>query len=86
MSAPTPKQRAYLSALITRAGMTQEQWMDTVGLREHSPWGVRVRSELITRARMSVWISDLVAKCQTPAHDAGNRVDGAGSDQEGAVS
>jgi len=59
MSAPTPKQLSYLTALINRSGMTREQWEDSVGLREHSPWGVRLRTELITRQRVSIWIDAL---------------------------
>jgi hypothetical protein len=59
MTAPTPKQLAYLNSLITRAGMTQEQWRESVGLYEHSPWGNRLRTELITRQRVSIWIDAL---------------------------
>lgn len=61
MSQPTPKQLSYLTALIARSGMTREQWEDSVGLREHSPWGVRFRSENVTRAAVSVWIDRLIA-------------------------
>ena len=62
MSQPTAKQLSYLNALISKSGMTREQWEDSVGLREHSPWGVRMRSEMITRQRVSVWIDMLRSK------------------------
>lgn len=58
-AAPTDRQRSYLAALIKRAGMTDEEWRDSVGLYETSPWGKRLRTEMITRARMSVWIDQL---------------------------
>lgn len=37
MSAPTEKQKAYLAALIEKAGLTQEEWRESVGLYEKSP-------------------------------------------------
>lgn len=58
-NAPTSKQLSYLSALIERSGMTRTEWEDSVGLLEHSPWGVRMRSEMITRQRVSIWIDAL---------------------------
>lgn len=61
-SAPTPKQTAYLAKLIEQAGMTQEEFRESHGLYEHSPWGRRLRSELITRSRVSLWISELKAQ------------------------
>jgi hypothetical protein len=59
MSTPTEKQLSYLNALITKAGMTQEQFNETRGLYETSPWGKRLRAENITRASVSRWITQL---------------------------
>jgi hypothetical protein len=59
MSNPTPKQLDYLNSLIERAGLTREQFHESTGLYEHSPWGDRLRSELIARANVSRWIDDL---------------------------
>lgn len=59
MSQPTSKQLSYLNSLISKSGMSREQWEDSVGLREHSQWGVRMRSELVTRQRVSIWIDQL---------------------------
>ena len=64
MSNPTPKQLAYLTALIKRAGMTEDQWRDSVGLYEVSPWGRRLRTEAITRTAVSVWIDRLKASIE----------------------
>ena len=61
-NAPTAKQLSFLNDLISRSGMTREQWEDQVGLREHSPWGVRMRSELVTRQRVSIWIDALKSR------------------------
>jgi hypothetical protein len=61
-NAPTQRQLDYLNALITQAGMTQDQFGESVGLYESSPWGKRTRTELITRARVSIWIDQLKAK------------------------
>jgi hypothetical protein len=60
-SEPTPRQLSYLTVLIERSGQTEEQWRESVGLYEHSAWGRRLRTETITRARVSAWISDLRA-------------------------
>ncbi len=62
MSAPTPRQLAYLASLVTRAGLSQDEWRESVGLYEHSPWGRRLRTEMITRSRVSAWIDDLKSK------------------------
>jgi prolyl-tRNA synthetase len=59
VSRPTPKQVEYLHTLMRKAGLTEEEWRESVGLYEYSPWGKRVRSEMITRQRMSVWIAHL---------------------------
>jgi hypothetical protein len=40
--------------------------MDSVGLIERSPWGRRVRTEMITRVAMSRWITDL--RSRVPAN------------------
>ena len=56
---PTPAQLNYLAALLAQAGMTQEEWRDSVGLYETSAWGKRLRSEIITRSNVSRWISAL---------------------------
>jgi hypothetical protein len=61
-TAPTPKQLSYLAALVERAGMTQDQWRESVGLYESSPWGKRLRTEMITRAAVSRWIDALKAR------------------------
>lgn len=59
MASPTPSQLACLSTLISRSGMTQAEWRESVGLYEHSPWGKRLRTEAITRAAVARWIRDL---------------------------
>lgn len=59
VSQPTAKQLNYLMSLVKQAGMTQEEWRDSVGLYEVSPWGKRLRSELVTRVSVSRWIDDL---------------------------
>jgi hypothetical protein len=59
MTAPTSRQLAYLAALVERAGMSQDDWRESVGLYEHSAWGRRLRSEMVTRASVSRWIADL---------------------------
>jgi hypothetical protein len=56
---PTARQLAYLASLVERAGLTQEQWRESVGLYETSPWGRRLRAEMITRASVSAWIGQL---------------------------
>jgi hypothetical protein len=61
---PTAKQLSYLSALVEKSGMTQDEWRESVGLYEHSAWGKRLRTESITRAAVSAWISQLKAKVQ----------------------
>lgn len=58
-SKPTARQLSYLNALIARSGMGQDEWRESVGLYEHSPWGKRLRSELITRQGVSLWIDAL---------------------------
>ena len=58
-NAPTPAQTHYLSDLIKRSGMSEEDWRDSVGLYEVSPWGKRLRAENITRASVSRWIDRL---------------------------
>src|ERR1700728_4335232 len=63
-NAPTPAQTIYLSDLIKRSGMTPEEWRDSVGLYEVSPWGKRLRTENITRTAMSRWIDQLKGKIE----------------------
>ncbi len=65
MSHPTPptaKQLSYLNALIAKSGMTDDEWRESVGLYEHSPWGRRLRSDLITKHRVSIWIDALKSR------------------------
>lgn len=62
MAAPTQRQRDYLAALIKQAGVTPEEWQESVGLIEANAWGGRLRTEMITRANMSRWIGDLKSK------------------------
>ncbi len=59
---PTPKQLSYLAALVSHAGLTQEEWRESVGLYESSPWGNRLRTEMITRAAVSRWIDALKSR------------------------
>ncbi len=56
---PTPKALAYLADLVKKSGQTQEEWRESKGLYEHSPWGRRLRSEAVTSASVSRWISEL---------------------------
>lgn len=59
MADPTPRQLAYLASLVEKSGITQDEWRESIGLYEHSPWGKRLRTERITRANVSVWIDML---------------------------
>ena len=61
-SAPTGKQLAYLAALVGQSGQTQEEWRESKGLYETSPWGKRLRTEMITRANVSRWIDELKSR------------------------
>jgi hypothetical protein len=58
---PTERQLAYLASLVSAAGLTQDEWRTQVGLYETSPWGRRLRTEVITRASVSAWIDQLKA-------------------------
>lgn len=64
MTPPSDRQLKYLAALVDRSGMTQDEWRDSVGLYEHSPWGKRLRTESITRAAVSAWIDQLKKRAQ----------------------
>jgi len=63
-SAPTDRQKEYLAALIEKSGQSQEDWREAHGLYEHSPWGKRLRTEMITRASMSRWIDELKSRTE----------------------
>lgn len=63
---PTPRQLAYLASLVEKSGMTQDEWRESIGLYEHSPWGKRLRTERVTRSNVSVWIDMLKTKGQQP--------------------
>jgi hypothetical protein len=57
--APTPRQLSYLADLVKRSGQTQDEWRESKGLYESTPWGRRLRTESITRAAVSTWIGEL---------------------------
>lgn len=61
-SAPSPEQLSYLADLVAKSGQTQEQWRDSKGLYETSPWGKRLRTEMITRSNVSRWIDELKSR------------------------
>lgn len=56
---PTERQLSYLSDLISKAGLTRDEFYQAAGLYEVSPWGKRFRSESLTRSYVSVLIDGL---------------------------
>jgi hypothetical protein len=67
-TAPTAKQRGYFARLVVEVAAkenTDENGVyQSLGLLESSPWGNRIRGELISKAAMSRWIDQLKARIE----------------------